>query len=530
MSKKVGYNSLNIKNFKKNWKNDVLSGFLVFLLALPLSLGIAKASGFPDAMGILTAMIGGLVTVFFNVSELSIKGPAAGLITIAAGAVTDLGGNEQGWKIASAAIVIMAIFQILFGILKFGSLSDFFPQSAVHGMLAAIGLIIIAKQIPVLLGVEPSLYKGQNPFELYYNIPNFIQSLNIKIFSVGFVSLIIVFLMPTLKTNFFNKIPAAIIVLIISIALSFLLNLKELTPDYALVKIGNFWGNLNLNADFSAINSFVFWKYVIMFLFVSSLESLLTVKAVDNLDPLKRTSNYNGDLIGQGAGNFISGFFGGLPMISEVLRSSSNISFGAKTKWSNFFHGLFLLIAMIFIIPVIELIPNSALAALLIFAGYKLANPKEFIHTYKIGKEQLSIFLTTIIVTLAEDLLLGILAGISVKILFLKYYGASIKNLFKANFSLVTKENKTTLFINDAAIFSNLYKYKKILSEIPENNELEINFENATLIDHSFITFLHRFEIKMKESNRAFKISGLEKLEQLSNHHQSTRISKNTKS
>lgn len=515
----------SFENLKKYWKNDLLSGFLVFLLALPLSLGIAKASGFPDAMGILTAMIGGLITIFFNVSELSIKGPAAGLITIAAGAVTDFGGNEQGWKIASAAIVIMAIFQILYGILKFGSLSDFFPQSVVQGMLAAIGLIIIAKQYPVLLGINPSLYKNLNPFELYYQLPNFIQSLNIKIFYIGIISLSILFLTPYIK--YFNKIPGAIIVLFISISLSLFLNFKKDSPEYALVKIGNFWSNLKINADFSAINTIIFWKYVILFLFVSSLESLLTVKAVDNLDPLKRTSNYNGDLIGQGAGNFISGLLGGLPMISEVLRSSSNISFGAKTKWSNFFHGLFLLISMLFIIPVIELIPNSALAALLIYAGYKLANPKVFFDIAKIGKEQFFIFLITIIITLAEDLLLGILAGIIVKILFLKFHGVSIKKLFTANHTLTSKANKTTLHINDAAIFTNLYKYKKVISTIPETHEVELNFENATLIDHSFITFIHRFEIKMNESSRAFKISGLEKLEQLSNHHQSTRISKN---
>lgn len=513
-----------LKALKKYWEHDIVSGFLVFLLALPLSLGIAKASGFPAAMGVLSAMIGGLVTVFFKVSELSIKGPAAGLITIAASAVVDFGGNEQGWKIASAVIVVMAALQILFGILKFGSLSDFFPHSAVHGMLAAIGLIIIAKQIPVLLGDDPTLYKGEGPIELYMDIPKFILNAHWHIAAIGIIGLIIMFGLPLLKINFLRKIPAPMIVLLVAVPLTIFWHFKQTEPSYSLVSIGDFWGSLNINTDFSAIGTFTFWKYVFMFLFVSTLESLLTVKAVDSLDPYKRQSNYNGDLIGQGSGNLISGLLGGLPMISEVVRSSSNIGFGAVTKWSNFFHGLFLLLAMIFLIPIIELIPNSALAAMLIFAGYRLAAPKEFIHTYQIGKEQLAIFLTTIIVTLAEDLLLGILAGMIVKILFHLYNGASLKNLFKAHYTIESNGNKTTIYLDGVAVFSNLIAYKKLLSVMPLENKITLNFEKVELIDHSFMNFIHQYEFEMKEKNREVSITGFENHKPLSNHPLATRV------
>ena len=519
-----------IKSLKKYWKNDIVSGFLVFLLALPLSLGIAKASGFPAAMGVLTAIIGGLVTVFFKVSELSIKGPAAGLITIAASAVIDFGGNEQGWKIASAAIVIMATLQILFGILKFGSLSDFFPHSAVHGMLAAIGLIIIAKQIPVLLGDDPTLYKSKSPIELYMDIPKFILNAHWHIAAIGIIGLFIMFGLPLLKINFLKKIPAPMIVLFVAVPLTIFWHFKQTEPSYSVVSIGDFWGSLNINADFSAIGTFTFWKYVFMFLFVSSLESLLTVKAVDSLDPYKRQSNYNGDLIGLGAGNLIAGFLGGLPMISEVVRSSANIGFGAITKWSNFFHGLFLLLAMIFLIPLIELIPNSALAAMLIFAGYRLAAPKEFIHTYHIGKEQLAIFLTTIIVTLIEDLLLGILAGIIVKLFFHLYNGASLKNLFKAHYSIESNGNKITkINFDGVAVFSNLIAYKKLLSVMPDENKIVLNFEKVKLIDHSFMNFIYNYKFEMKEKNREVSIKGLENHKPLSKHPLATRVQINLK-
>lgn len=525
-SNKINIPSDGIQGLKENWSSDIVSGFLVFLLALPLSLGIAKASGFPAAMGVLTAMIGGLATVFFKVSQLSIKGPAAGLITIAAASVMELGGDEQGWKMACGVIAVMAVLQMLFGFLKFGSLSDFFPHSAVHGMLAAIGLIIIAKQIPVLLGDDPTLYKGEGPIELFMDIPKFVLNAHWHIAAIGIVGLIIMFGLPLLKIKLLKKVPAPMIVLIVAVPLTIFWHFNQTEPTYSLVKIGDFWGSLGFNADFSGIGTFSFWKYVIMFLFVSSLESLLTVKAVDSLDPFKRQSSYNGDLIGQGAGNLLSGILGGLPMISEVVRSSSNIGFGAKTKWSNFFHGIFLLLAMIFLIPVIEMIPNSALAAMLIFAGYRLAAPKEFIHTYHIGKEQLAIFLTTIIVTLAEDLLLGIAAGIVVKIIFHLSNGVKLKSLFKVRYTLEKDEKLTTITVKDAAIFSNLIAFKKLLTQIEPNKHIVLDLSNAKLIDHSFMSFIHHYEFEYNEAGGKFVIKGIENHKQLSKHHLATRVLK----
>lgn len=516
------------KALRLHWKKDLVSGFLVFLLALPLSLGIAKASGFPAAMGVLTAMVGGLITVIFNVAELSIKGPAAGLITIAAGAITDFGGDEQGWKVAAAVVVVMALFQMLFGFVKLGTVSDFFPHSAVHGMLAAIGLIIIAKQIPVLLGDDPTLYKGEGPVELYMDIPRFVLHAHWHIAAIGLIGLLIMFIFPFLKINLFKKIPAPMFVLLVAVPLTTYWHFKESEPSYALVSIGNFWGSLNLNADFSMIHTWTFWKYVIMFLFVSTLESLLTVKALENLDPYKRQPNYNGDLIGQGAGNLISGLLGGLPMISEVVRSTSNISFGAVTKWSNFVHGLFLLLSMIFLIPLIELIPNSALAAMLIYAGYRLAAPKEFVHTYRIGKEQLIIFLTTILVTLAEDLLLGVLAGMLVKILFHLYYGVRIKNLFFPKYSVEVKEENNqkiiTLHFEGAAVFTNLIAYKKIINRYLKQGYVFINLKKVKLIDHSFMSFIHYFEIEKERYEDKMTFTGFENHKPLSNHPLATRI------
>ena len=520
--------SNGINGLKEFWKSDIVSGFLVFLLALPLSLGIAKASGFPPAMGVLSAMIGGIFTSFFKVSALSVKGPAAGLITICAAAVAEMGGDnlELGWHLVCAAIIVMAVFQILLGFLKFGSLSDFFPGSSVHGMLAAIGLIIIAKQFPVLMGVDPSTYKGVGPINLLADIPRFIENANGQIAMIGITALLIMFATPKINLDFVKKIPSPMIVLLFAIPLSIYFNLKESGPDYSLVKIGNFWSSVKYNADFSMIGTFTFWKFVFMFLFVSSLESLLTVKAVDDLDPYKRESDYNGDLKAQGAGNLLSGLLGGLPMISEVVRSSSNIEYGAKTKLSNFFHGTFLLIAMLLLTPIIELIPNAALAAMLIFAGYRLAAPKEFINIYKIGAEQLAIFLVTICVTLLKDLLLGIAAGIVLKFIFHLINGASLTSLFKANYSITEVGNKTTFKVFDVATFSNLIGFKKALKKVSTENEVIIDFSAAKLVDHSFMHFIFHFEKEMNLNGGHFKILGLTEHKGLSSHPLSTRILK----
>jgi MFS superfamily sulfate permease-like transporter len=313
------------------------------------------------------------------------------------------------------------------------------------------------------------------------------------------------------------------LVLLVAIPYSLYMHFSDTEPGYSLVKIGDFWGSVGIHVDFSMIGTFAFWKYVLMFLFVSSLESLLTVKAMDNLDPYRRESDYNGDLKAQGAGNALSGLLGGLPMISEVVRSSANITFGAQTKWSNFFHGIFLLLAMFFLIPVIEMIPNAALAAMLIFAGYRLAAPKEFVHVYHIGKEQLAIFLTTIIITLAEDLLLGVVAGILVKIIFHFFNGAPLKSLFKANYKQIEQGESTVIKVEGSAVFSNLLGFKKMLMDLPNEGKVKFDLTNTLLIDHSFLSFITHFAREYQHKGGEFEVIGLEGHRPLSPHPLATR-------
>jgi MFS superfamily sulfate permease-like transporter len=436
-----------------------------------------------------------------------------------AGAVADFGGGETGWHLALGAMVVAGLIQILFGVFKLGKLADFFPLSAIHGMLAAIGLIIIAKQIPVLLDVNPAMTKGKGPIALLGSIPNFIANLDPKATMIGLVSLAIMLGWPYIKNKTIKMIPAPLVVLLIAIPAELIMDFQHTEPAYALVHIGNLLENIKINVDFSGIaQTGVFIKYVVMFALVGTLESLLTVKAIDLLDPFKRKSNTNKDLIAVGIGNTLAAVLGGLPMISEVARSSSNVNNGAKTRWANFFHGFFILVFVLLASHLIELIPNTALAAMLITVGIKLAHPKEFIHTFKIGKEQLAIFLVTIFLTMYEDLLVGIAAGILLKMIIHAFNGTPISSFFKAP-TVVSFEGNTYLVeIDKAAIFSNFLGIKRKLEEIPSGFNVIIDLKKTKLVDHSVMESLHHFQHDYESTGGTVRIEGLNEHKPTSEH------------
>ncbi|MBS1634547.1 MAG: SulP family inorganic anion transporter [Bacteroidetes bacterium] len=497
-----------IAGLKENFLGDLQAGFMVFLLALPLSLGIAKASGFPNPIfGVVAAIIGGIVVSFFAGSRLTIKGPAAGLIVIVSGSIEAFGGGEQGWHMALGCIVVAALVQVLFGVLKLGNLADFFPGAAIHGMLAAIGFIIIIKQIPVLLGADPALskdpitHKGYEVLPLAGHIPDFFANMSPHLAIIGAISLGIMFFFAYVKIPFLKKIPGPLVVLIVAIPLGIMyaVGTDESISKYSLVKVGHITeilGKQFINVDFSGMttNAGVFIQYVVLYALIGSLESLLTVKAIDGLDPYHRKSNANKDLAGLGIGNAVSGIIGGLPMISEVVRSSANVGFGAKTRWANFFHGLFLLIAVLVAVPVIEMIPNSALAALLIFAGYRLAGPKEFKHMLHIGGDQLIIFIITIIMTLATDLLIGVGSGILLELLLNLFSGASLTNFFKSNSTMKEDGNNVTVIVTGDALFSNYLGLKKKIYAIEKGKHVTIDLSSCKVIDHTTLHALHGFQ------------------------------------
>ena len=331
-----------ITHLKNHWKDDLLSGFSVSLIALPLCLGIAIASGFPPISGIFAAIVGGIFVSRINGSFLTIAGPAAGLIVVNLGAIESLGGvwtesNPGGLPYALAAIFIAGLIIFLFGLLKVGKLGDFFPSAAVHGMLAAIGIIIIVKQLFPALGTKAT---GKELYEVMAQIPAAFRAMDWHEGLIAGISLLILYVHSKIKSKVIKKIPAPLIVLLVAVPTAEFFHLHGNT----FVDLPNNLSKSIVAPDFSKILSSVFWTAVLTITLVSAIESILSALAVDQLDPKKRKANLNQDLIGMGAGTALSGAIGGLPMISEIVRSSANIGYGAKSQWSNFFHGLFLLI------------------------------------------------------------------------------------------------------------------------------------------------------------------------------------------
>lgn len=507
-----------------HWQRDLVSGFLVFLIALPLCLGIAIASGCPAIAGIFTAVVGGLVTPFISNSELTIKGPAAGMIAIVAGAVaaftpTETGGLTHeaasmiGYQSVLAIGVAAGLLQVTFGILRLGALGEFFPVAAVHGMLAAIGVIIISKQSHVMLQGVP--LKGvSEPIHLLQALPHTLANFHGEAGVIGIISLFILIVRPYIKLRLFQIIPGPMWVIMVALPMSVMFDLDH----RYLVSLPNELVSAIHLPNFSGLFTLVGLKWVIMFALVGSVESLLSAKAVDLLDPWKRHTNLSRDLLAVGLANTLVALIGGLPMISEIVRSSANCSNSARTRWANFFHGLLLLLMVVICAEFLNKIPLSALAAMLVFTGYRLASPAEFKHMLHVGKGEFLVFMTTLIVTLLSDLLIGIGVGILTQLLLLVFSGAPFRNLFSIRASVTHSAQEATVAVEGAAIFSNWSSLYKHLQGVAYCNQLTLDFSNASLIDHSVMMNLEELRDLWSHQGRELIVYGMEHLAAVSEH------------
>ncbi|MEQ8667792.1 MAG: SulP family inorganic anion transporter [Pirellulales bacterium] len=525
----------NLSGFVNYMKQDFTSGFLVFLIALPLCLGISLACGYPPIAGIFTAIIGSILSTFISNSELTIKGPAAGLIVIAIGCVNDFGGDGaiggftevdlMAYKAALAVGVVAAAFQIGFALFRGGILGEFFPLAAVHGMLAAIGVIIILKQFPVALGVSA---KGE-PLELLAHIPHYVLEANPAIAVIGGVSLLIMFLWPVVgkRFGFLKRIPSPMVVLLVAVPMGMAFDLLhehsyvlqghkyQLGEQYLVSMPDRMFGMFDeiTTPDYSALAYPKAWKWVFMFFIIGSLESILSAKAVDLIDPWKRKTSLDRDVLAVGIGNLCSALVGGLPMISEIVRSRANIDNGARTRFADMWHGVFLLACVALIPMYLHRIPLAALAAMLVYTGYRLAHPTEFVNVYRIGREQLVIFVTTIIAVLATDLLIGIGIGIFVKLVIHAMNGVPLKSLFKSYLEIEqTDDNSCLIRAHQSAVFSNWIPFRRQLEDIGlvQHQNITLDLSDTKLVDHSVMEKLHEMQNDFEQQGVSLEIIGLE--------------------
>ncbi len=514
---------------------DIVSGFLVFLLALPLCLGISLASGYPAVAGILTAIIGGLLTPFISKAQLTIKGPAAGLIVIALGAVTEFGftGGQDpvadllAYRMALGVGLSAGVLQICLALVGAGSLAEWFPRPAVHGMLAAVGIIIMVKQLPVMLGVS---VQGE-PLEVLGRLPEIILQLNPAIACLGLLSLLLLCLYPRLPIRQARRIPAPLVVLAVAVPLGLYLDLEDahrywfhgtqfqLDPS-SLVHVPAHFFSALVWPDFSGLATVTGWKYAAMFALIGSLESLLSAKAVDAFDPLRRKTNLNRDLLAVGIGNTVVAGIGGLPMISEIVRSRANVDNGGRTWAANMFHGMFLLLSVGLIPTLVNHIPLAALAAMLVYTGYKLASPHEFIRVYRVGREQSITFVVTIVAVLATDLLVGVAIGVATKLLIHAWNGAPLGALIQPE--IVMGRPTAALgrvSVSRAAVFTGWPAVKRaILGVNGSTGDVEVDLSATRLVDHTVMENLKGLATDLEETGRRLVVCGLEGHRPLSTH------------
>lgn len=513
-------------NLFANLKSDFASGLVVFLVALPLCLGIALASGAPLFSGIISGIIGGIVVGYLSQSHISVSGPAAGLTAIVLSAITDLG----SFNAFLLAVLIAGLIQLALGFIKAGSISNFFPTNVIEGMLAGIGVIIILKQIPHAFGYDPDFegdlsflqFDGQNTFSELFSIINHVQlgSIIIALVSIGILIL-------WNKIEFLKKIklvPPALVAVLVSILLneffiqsgSSLAIIKEHLVSLPVPTTLEEFKNIIVTPDFSAISNSKVWIVAITIAIVASIETLLCVEAADRMDVQKRYTDTNVELKAQGIGNVISALLGGLPMTSVVVRTTANNTAGAKSKMSTIIHGVLLLVSVMVIPSILNKIPLATLAAVLLLVGYKLANPKTIKHFWEKGKYQFIPFIATFGAVVFTDLLKGVALGMVISFIFV------LKGNMKRAYNFRKEEyhdgdvihidlSQEVSFLNKAAI-------KSTLASVPENSKVIINASDTVYISHDVLDLIKEFKkIRAKEENINVKLVGFKKAYDLVN-------------
>lgn len=483
------------------FRYDGPAGTVVFLVALPLCLGIALASGAPLFAGVIAGIVGGLVVSFFSGSQVSVSGPAAGLSVIVATAIQGLG-SYQAFLLA---VVLAGVIQFLFGVLRFGSIADYVPHSAIRGMLAAIGVVIILKQIPHALGRDKNFegdfgFLEQNGFNTLTDLLESILSAHPGAMIISGLSLALLigweFVAPKLG-GFLRLVPGPLLAVVLGIGLNQAFGLlapglKLVEPEHlvALPVVQSAQGLFAMLTppDFSRISDVHVWTVALTIAVVASIESLLSLEAADKLDPYKRISPPNRELRAQGIGNLVSGLLGGLPVTSVVVRTSANVYAGARTWMSAFLHGALLLLSALFIPAILNLTPLSCLAAVLLVVGYKLTKPALYREIHGQGWSQFLPFLVTLMAIVFTDLLKGVMIGLVIGIFFV------IRANHHQAVTVVRRERHHLMRFNKDLSFVNKNELRTKLRLIPAGAHLIVDRARALYMDHDILEVLEDFK------------------------------------
>ena len=465
------------------WRHDFVAGLSVFLVAIPLCLGIALASGAPLYAGLLSGMVGGIIVAAISGSPLAVSGPAAGLTTLVAANILLLG----NYQVFLLTVIISGAFQVLLGLLKLGAIANYFPSAVIKGMLAAIGIMLIVKQIPLALGYDSS------------------HHINYASLIITVVSLLLV---PLMKQSFAKKLrflPIPLVIVGLGILFSFFFSNTRLVNIPAGI-----FSNISFPAFSQLFSNIQIWKGGVVIGLLATLETLLCIEAIDKLDKHNRITPVNRELIAQGIGNMACGILGAIPLTAVVVRGAANVDAGARTKMSAITHGALLLLAVVLIPFVLNRIPYASLSVILLVTGYNLTQPKLYKNMFSLGSKQFLPFILTIVMILTTDLLIGVSIGLLLSVYFI------IQNNFRAEYKItkaVINGRETELIkLNSNVTFLNKVKLKKALDEVSEKSALTIDGSNCNFIDYDILEIISEFENKAKDRRITLHIIGIEKV------------------
>ena len=532
-------NNLNpsegFKGLIENWRSDLFASISVSLVALPLALGIAVASDMSPMSGVLSAIIGGVVTTFFRGGHLTINGPAAGLIAAILGGLVALDNNIN---YVLAATVVAGGIQVVLGVFKLGRFAKLLPSSVLHGILAAIGVIIIAKQAPFALGTTSNADTViGNLLDIFYKLPD----ANPFVFIVALGGILILVFYKKTSNKIIRALPAPMWVLLLALpmvigfdffnehSISFLGKSYGVGPKL-LIDIPQDPLDCIMHPDFGMIGTLSFWLTVLSITTIASIVTLASARAVDKLDPFKRTTNLNKDLIGVGISTMVSAALGGLPITSVIVRSTVNVNNNAKTKWSNLYHGIFLILFVLILAPVLRSVPLAALAAILVHTGFKLASPLVFKHAYDQGVEQLFFISSTLIITLFTNLLYGIMGGILITLvshILLARVGfwSFFKMIYKSGSKVERLENGSyDVKLKGISNFLYALQLEKLLENIPIGSVVRVDMSETRLVDLSIMENVIDFKRIQDNNGGDVKLIGLDNHVASSSHNRALKI------
>jgi carbonic anhydrase len=514
----------------QNIKTDLPASLSLVIVAIPLCLGIAHASGAPMMAGLIAGVVGGLVVGYLSESNLSVSGPAAGLTSICLASIAELG-SYQGLV---TAVFLAGIFQIAFGYLRLGFFSNYIPTAVIKGMLSAIGLMLILKQVPHLVGYD-SEEIGAEDFEInqeeivsqipvdpnvhentFSHLMNTVDNFNFAVLAVGLSSLAMLFIWDAYLGKKYKVIPGSLVAVLfgtlVSLVINFFIGENPITSDH-YVNLPNLSDPNTDTAHFtfpslSFLGNLSFYKIALTIALVASLESLLSIEAIEKLDPIKHRINGNNELIAQGAGNMVSAAIGGLPVTSVIVRGSVNIAAGAKTKWSAMLHGFFILLSILFLVQVINQIPLAALAAVLCYTGYKLIHPENFVEQYGRGWYQFIPFVVTIFAIVRTDLLIGVAIGMAVSSFFI------IRENYQSPVMKIEDLGpRVKMHLGNNVSFLHKYIIIRALESIRPNTILEIDGSKTEFIDPDILDVLREFKTNSHEKNIQMIIGGIKNMD-----------------